>query len=154
MATNLTIESPDFDRIGAGDPRATQDAVRLLWMALNSEASTRRQVVRKVGDRWDKAVLASSPTVAQNNLAYGDVAILRFDGSTAFNLTGIRAGLEGSCLLIMVLGSATVTLKDDDANSDAINRILTNSGADLAVATNKGVLLSYLNARWREVKWA
>lgn len=154
MAINLSIESPDFDRIGNGDARATMDGIRLLWMAMNAEASNRRQAIRQVGDRMDKAVLVLSPTAAQHNLAYGNVTTLRFDGSTSVNLTGIRAGLEGSILLLVVLGSGTITLVDDSSSSEATNRILTASGSDLAVATNTAVMLQYLNARWREVKWA
>lgn len=43
MSEQLVIESPDFDQIRKESGRATEDAIRLLWYALNEENKQRRQ---------------------------------------------------------------------------------------------------------------
>ena len=42
MAENLVIESPDFDEIRKESGTSTEDAIRLLWFALNGEIKQRR----------------------------------------------------------------------------------------------------------------
>jgi hypothetical protein len=49
MADNLVIESPDFDQIRKETGTSTEDAIRLLWFALNNEVKLRQ----KKRFRWD-----------------------------------------------------------------------------------------------------
>ena len=153
MSFNTSIEAPDFERIRRGDARATEDGIRLLWTVLEDESRTRRTGVRQAVDRFQKKVLISSPTAGENNFAYQQAAILRFDGASNVTLTGLRAGVEGELVLVSVLGAGTITLAHESASSEALNRFYMQSGADTAIATNRAMLLAYLNARWREQKW-
>lgn len=58
MAGNLVIESPDFDEIRKESGASTEDAIKLLWYALNNEIKL-RQGKRF---RWD--------TILPSNLAF------------------------------------------------------------------------------------
>lgn len=155
MATNQTFESLDFDAIRRGDKEATGDAVEFLWQALNELDRRRRQGDTRNSNRAEWQVLPLSPTVALNDYDIGDAGVLRFDGSTAVNVTGLLAPSGGAARLVvlMVLGSATITLKHNNAGSELPNRILTQGAGDVAIATNRAVALHYLDSRWRELKW-
>lgn len=154
MGSNETVEAPDFDRIKKETGTATYDAIITLWRVANSEAKSRRTADRLAIDRFEKKTLISSPGVSQNDFDTEDVAIVRFDGSSAVNITGFRARPEGAIIIVFVIGSATITLKHNSGSSEARDRLLFQSGADLAVTTNKGCILLYQNTRWRELKLA
>lgn len=55
MAVNLVIESPDFDEIRAETGASTEDAIKLLWYALNNEIKLRQ----KQRFRWDDILAAN-----------------------------------------------------------------------------------------------
>lgn len=156
MASNLTIESLDFDGIRKGNAQVTGDAVHFLWLTLNDEARQRRRNVKEAMDQSERAVLEVVPTVGQNNLDIGNVSILNFTGATSVNVTGLLApsAYVARQMLLIVTGTGTITLKHQSASSEASNRILTYSAGDLAIATNNCVELIYLSGRWRELKFA
>ncbi len=156
MASNLTIESLDFDGIRKGNSQTTGDAMESLWLTLNDEARQRRRGVKQAVDRSERAVLELAPTVGQNDLDIGNVSILNFTGTTSVNLTGLLApsAYVARRVLLFVTGTGTITLKHASASSETLNRILTFSTGDLAIATNKCVELIYLSGRWRELKFA
>ena len=154
MGAQLTIESPDFDKIRKESGRATEDGMRLLWLVANDEARDRRNGVREAIERWEKKFIILTPTVNQNDLDTQDTTILRFDGTTAVNVTGLKARVEGTIVLVSVLGAATITLMHDNAGSEARNRMLFQAAANKAVVTNRDVFLKYLNTRWREISLA
>lgn len=151
MAENLTIESPDFDRVRKGDPHATEDAVKLLWYVLNNEIKTRRQNDRSIASRLSPGINTHAPSAAVNNFDVTGIGFLVYTGSTAVDVSGYRAGVDGDILVIHVTGSATITHLHQSASSDAQNRIVTADGTSTAVATSKTLTLIYQNARWREV---
>lgn len=150
MATNLLVESPDFDRIRKGVPKATEDAIRLLWYALNTLSARETQDVYTTQNTFQPLVKSDAPTTAQSNYDTGGATILLFTGSTAFNFTGIRNGAPGRVVELINLGTGTVTVKHD-TTSDDLNKIEMQAGADKAVPQNKAMFLRYLNSRWREV---
>lgn len=154
MPSQLTIESPDFDKVRKESGRATEDAIRLLWLVANDEARDRRNGVREAIERWEKKYIILAPTVNQNDLDTQNATIIRFDGASAVNVTGFKARVEGTIILVSVLGSATITLMHSNAGSEARNRILFQAAADKAVATNRDVFLKYLSSRWREISLA
>jgi hypothetical protein len=154
MAENLTIEAPAFDHIKKEAGTHTEDAIRLLWMVANEEASARRSGLRIATERIAPKSVVDSPAAAQDNLDTKYATILRFDGAIAFNLTGLRARTENTIVIILVLGAGTVTAKHNSANSETTNRILLAGGADKAIATNKTLILCYQNLRWREIDLA
>lgn len=154
MAVNLTIEAPQLEYIKKEAGPHTADAVRLLWAVANDEADSRRSGLRVATERIAPKSVVDAPAAAQDNLDTKYATILRFDGATAFNLTGLRARTENTVVIILVLGAGTVTLKHNSGNSEANNRILLAAGADKAVATNKSAILIYENLRWRELDLA
>lgn len=156
MAGSLTIEAANFDRIRRGDMHEAGNAIELLFAALNDEGQRRRTGVRLAVDRSERAVDVLSPSAAMNDYALDNVSVWQFSGATSVNLTGIVAPSGGAArrLTLFVLGAGTITLKHEHAGSEALNRILTFSAGDLAIATNTCVNLLYLNSRWREMKWA
>jgi hypothetical protein len=154
MAENLSIESPDFGRIRKGDDRAVEDAIRLLWFVSNNEITERRRGVRAARDRYRPRLKVSSPTVQQDNFDLEGVGLLRLDGSTNVTFTGLRAQEEGDVLIIHNIGSATYTFAHESGSSDAQNRIVFQAAANKSVATNRSLILAYLNTRWREISLA
>ena len=155
MSTNLSIESPDFDRIRKGDFSSIDDAIRLLWFVANEEARLRRSADRRIEDRLSPRVVTFAPSANQNNVDTEGAGLVVYTGSDAVNITGYRApGADGDVLLVIVTGSATITHMNQNASSDAGNRMLFQGAADVGVTTNKALMLTYQSSRWREMKWA
>ncbi len=154
MGSQLTIESPNFDRIRKNDGVAIENAIRLLWFVANNAADVERRDIQLARNSINLATLTVAPTVAQHNLNARGAGIVLVNTSTAFDLTGVRNGVQGALLILANLGSATMTAKHESASSDAANRITLAAAVDKAVATNKFLLLEYLNARWREMSLA
>lgn len=155
MASNLTIESLDFDRIRRGDARETGDAIEFLWQVINDVDKRARQGIRLAVDRSEWRVEEISPTASVDDFDLGNASILHFAGASSVNFTGLLAPSGGAARLVLakVLGSGTITIKHN-ATSEEPNRILTFSAGDLALATNQSAWLLYLDSRWREIKLA
>lgn len=149
MATQNVIESPDFNQIEKDAKRATRDAITLLWAVLNEEIKTRRQTVKDAKDTYAAKALNDAPTANQNNYDTGKATIFYFTGSTNFNLTGIRNGIEGKILLLHSTGSGTVTIVHASGSSDAANRFVTDTAGNLSLTTDQTAIAIYLNSRWR-----
>lgn len=155
MAENLSIESPDFDRIRKGNPHAIEDAIKLLWFVANDEAKRRRSGDRQIAARLSPQVLSLAPAANQNNVDTQGCGVIIYTGAASVNITGYRApGFDGAVLIIHVTGAGTISHTNQDANSDAGNRFVNNGAATVAVGTNQSVVYTYLNARWREMSLA
>ena len=154
MATNLSVESPDFDRIRKGDSAATEDAVRLLWYVMNNEIASRRRGDRLISERLSPKVLLKAPSGGENNIDTEGAGLIVYTGATGVTQTGYRAGQDGDILFILVTGSGTISHAHQSASSDAGNRIVTFLGLTKAVATNQALVLIYQDARWRELSLA
>lgn len=154
MAENLSIESPDFDRIRKGDMHATEDAVKLLWFVLNNEIKTRRQNDRRIEERLSPKVLTLAPTANQNNVDTQGAGLIVYTGASSVNITGYRSGQDGDILFVLVTGAGTITHMHADTNSDEGDRMVFQAAANKAVATNRAIVLIYQNARWREMNLA
>src|SRR6185437_12269310 len=95
-------------------------------------------------------------TADQNDYvpATGDaVGTWRLTSDAARAITGIANGVIGRRLTIVNVGANTITLKNQSASSVAANRLITGTGADLAIAADQSVMLEYdgTTARWRVV---
>jgi len=99
-----------------------------------------------------------APTVAVHQDNYNPVGlqetiVLDISSSSAVNFTGIMApDPDGTRVLyVFNVGTKNITFKDNDAGSDAENRILL--GANKTVQPDEGLILVYDNApsvlRWR-----
>lgn len=152
MANNLTIESPNFEKINKEAGQHTSDAIYLLWAALNDTRKDERTHYRLSRDMIKPKVLIMAPTASVDNLDHQDSSILSFQGSTSVNLTGIRAPETGvaQVMIIHVSGSGTITAKHE-VTSETANQISLASGADVTLSTGSGIILAYLAGKWREV---
>lgn len=154
MAENLSIESPDFYQIEKESGVATRDAVKLLWAAQNFEMGRRRNEVRQAKEKIAPKVLSDNPGAQQDNYDLQGCSVLMLTGTVNRTFTGFRAPStdESHVLFIHVTGSATYTMAHANASSDAENRMRLQSGANTTIATDRSMILIYLNSLWREVK--
>ncbi len=149
----FTVAAPDFDRIKNETGVATRDGITLLWRVANDQADTSRTGIRAAVERIEPKRIDLSPGAAQNDLDTQFATVLRFDGAANENLTGLQARPDPTIVILLVLGAGTITLKNENAGSIARNRIMTSAGGDVAITTNRSVMLMYTNLRWRELKW-
>lgn len=152
MATNQTVEAPNYEKIAKEAGQFTSDAINLLWLALNDTRATERRDFRAASEKLAPKVLSVTAAASIDNLDLEGASIVSFVGTTAQNLTGMRAPETGKSRLvfIQVNGTGTITVKNN-ATSETANQIVLSTGADTARATGTGIVLVYLNSKWREV---
>lgn len=153
MASNLTIESPNFDKIEDEAGQFTRDATSLLWSALNFTRQELRRNFRQASDMLQPKVLQYSPSASVDNLDLQGCSVLEFTGSTAVNFTGMRAPetAQTRVVFVYVSGTGTITVKQESASSESANRIRNASGADVSLTTDTGGIWIYLSGKWREI---
>lgn len=85
-----------------------------------------------------------------DTLTTTNIASIRLTGA-APTLRGIANGADGKILTIHNASGATVTVKNQDSNPTAANRIITGTGADVTLLDTGAIVLQYDNttARWR-----
>jgi hypothetical protein len=151
MASNLTIESPNFEKINKEAGQFTSDAVATLWAALNDTRAALRRDFRYAAEKITSKVLELSPSASVDNLDSQGSSVISFTGGTQ-NFTGVRAPETGEVRLLAVHnnGSGTITVKHN-VTSEAANRFILDGAADKALAQNQGILFVYLASNWREV---
>lgn len=152
MANNQTVESPNFEKISTEAGQFTSDAINLLWNAINDTRANQRRDSRVNLETLQPKVLTLQPTASVDNLDTEGASIISFTGSSSVNLTGFRAPEtnRSRVLFIQVSGSGTITVKHN-VTSESVNRISTESAADVTLSTGKGMILIYLESIWREV---
>jgi hypothetical protein len=152
MATNQTIESPNFEKINKEAGQFTSDAVSTLWAALNDTRKRERVDFRLAKDLLAPAVMAIAPSASVDNLDLAGCSVLQFTGSSAVNFTGMIAPETGETRIVIVhvSGSATITAKHN-VTSQAANRLSNSTGADVALATGASAIYIYLSSLWRQV---
>jgi hypothetical protein len=152
VASNLTIESPNFEKINKEAGQHTADAINLLWAALNETRKDERVHYRLASEQIAPKVLIQTPSASVDNLDLEGASIVSFQGSNSVNLTGFRApDLNTSRVVIVhVSGAGTITAKHN-VTSEALNRLSNASGADVTLATGGGIIFAYIAGAWREV---
>lgn len=151
MATNLTIESPNFEKIKKEAGQFTQDAITLLWAALNDTRASARRDNRLATEMIAPKVLSIAASGSINDLDLQGASIVSFTGGSGQNLTGFRAPETGRTrvVIVQVNGAGTITCKHN-ATSETQNQLVLSTGADTARATNSGIIFAYLEGKWRE----
>lgn len=151
MAFNLTIESPNFEKIGKEAGQFTADAINLLWNALNDTRATMRRGDRLATEKLAPKILSLSPSASVDNLDSEGSSTVSFLGGTQ-NFTGVRAPETGEARILFVhnAGSGTITVKNN-VTSETANRFITATAADVALTQGKGIVFQYLASNWREV---
>lgn len=152
MATNQTVESPNFEKIGKEAGNFTSDAINLLWAAINDTRAAERRDFRRATETLEPKIKALSPSGAVNDLDLEGASVVSLEGSSAINFSGMKAPETNHyrIVFIQVNGSGTITIKNS-ATSETQNQFVTSTGADVARATGTGIVFVYLNAKWREV---
>lgn len=152
MASNLTIEAPNFEKIKKESGPFTHDAILTLWAAFNDTRATERRDFRIASEILAPKVLTIAATGGMNDLDLTGSSVLSFTGASAQDLTGLKAPETGQTRIcfIQVSGAGTITLKHN-ATSETANQLVLSTGADTARATNTGIILVYLSGKWREV---
>ena len=151
MAENLTIESPDFDKIRKEAGVETERAFRNLYYASNFEASIRRKQMNDVRNTLEGKVKSDNPGAQQDNYDTERALILLLTGTVNRTFTGFRNGYEGRIIFVFNTGSATYTFADESASSDEANRFQLSSGGNETRAQDTGIVFLYLSSRWREL---
>jgi hypothetical protein len=152
MGSNLTIESPNFEKIGKEAGQFTSDAVNLLWASLNDTRKSERMDFRRAKDIMAPKVLTLQPTGSVDNLDLQGCSVVSFTGSSSVNFTGMRAPDTGETrvVIIQVSGSGTITVKHN-LTSETANQFVNKTGADVAMATNAAAIYIYLASKWRQI---
>lgn len=152
MAQNQTIESPNFEKVSKEAGQFTSDAVSLLWNALNDTRQTERRDFRTAQEMIAPKVLLMSPSANQDNVDTEGASVISFTGAASVNVTGFRAPSTGQTrvLFCQINGAGTITFVHN-ATSEEANRLVLSTGANMARATNSGIIFAYLSSRWREI---
>jgi hypothetical protein len=152
MASNLTIESPNFDKIHKEAGAFTEDAISLLWFALNDTRAEQRRGIRIAQEQLAPKVIQIAPSASVNDLDLQGASVVEFTGASSVNLTGLRAPETGKTRIVIayVSGAGTITLKHL-VTSETQNQLYTVGGADSAKATGAGAVLVYLSSKWRQL---
>jgi hypothetical protein len=152
VSNNLTIESPNFEKISKEAGQFTSDAISTLWSALNDTRKTERIDFRLARDIMAPKVLPLAASASVDNLDLAGCSVIQFTGSTAQNFTGMRAPETGITRIVLIhnTGSGTITAKHN-ATSDTANRLSNSTAADVALATGASRLYIYLSSLWRDV---
>jgi hypothetical protein len=151
MASNLTIESPNFERINKEAGQFTSDAISLLWAALNDTRAALRRDFRSATEKIAPKLLSLAPSASVDDLDSQGASSVSFISGTQ-NFTGVRAPETGEArvLLIHNSGAGTITVKNT-ATSESQNQFATATAGDVALTTGKGIVFQYLSSKWREV---
>lgn len=106
----------------------------------------------------DISAIISPTQITANQNDYGpsnglNAAIWRISSDAARTITGIAAGKSGQRIILVNVGSFSITLSNQDVLSAAANRIITGTGASVVLAADDAAELLYddTTARWRIV---
>lgn len=151
-STNLTIESPNREKITKEAGQFTADAINTLWAALNDTRSQLRLLTRLARNVIEPGSLVLAPSASVNNLDLGEASIVSFTGGSANNFTGMKAPETGKARVVWVQNNqaGTITVKNS-VTSETANQLVMSTGADYSMTTGKGIIFAYLASRWREV---
>ena len=152
MGSNLTIESPNFEKITKEAGEWTSNGINTLWAALNDTRKSERMDFRRAKDILAPKVLTLSPNASTDNLDLQGCSVVYFTGSTAQNFTGIKAPDTGESRVVIVYigGSGTITLKHS-VTSETANQFDLSGAADQAKATRGAAIFAYLGSKWRQI---
>ncbi len=106
-------------------------------------------------------LISTTPTVAspsqitanQNDYAGATADINRLSSDAARDITGLSARTSGQTVVLVNVGSATITLKHQNTGSSAANRIIVPWAGDYILAADGAAVLVYdaTASRWRVI---
>ncbi len=100
-----------------------------------------------------KSITLGQITANQNNYATGLGSWFRISSDAARTITGFEGGTEGRGFLLTNVGSFNITIAHQSASSGAINRVLSETGANVVLIPDDSAWIFYDNTteRWRLV---
>ena len=101
-----------------------------------------------------KAITLGQITADQNNYITGLGSWFRISSDAARNITGFEGGIDGRGFVLTNVGSFTITLSNESVLSSAAYRIITGTGADIALLAGDNVWFLYdvTSERWRVIE--
>ncbi len=104
-------------------------------------------------ERQETLTTITQWTANQNNLDVGSGGGIAFRCSTdaSRDITGMLAGIDGQIRRFINVGAQNIVFKNQSASSDAANRFLNDTGADITVSPNEQIMFWRDNTtvRWR-----
>jgi len=102
-------------------------------------------------ERQETETTVTQFTASGNNVNLGDGIFFRVSTDASRDLTGLTNGIDGRVIRLVNIGSNDLVITNQDANSDAANRFLTDRAANVTVSAEEGVVCLYdsSTARWR-----
>lgn len=157
MSARNAANSADITLIGSTAANAVQigDAVAAAGVTIKAVSGAPIDLVGEV------TLGVNTPGTfgaSQNNFALSGVAVVHRLAATAgaLNVTGFLGGLAqpGRIIVIQNVGANAFTITNQDAASTATNRVITGTGANLALGVDQSIWMVYddTTGRWRVVK--
>ena len=104
-------------------------------------------------ERQETETTIAQWTGDQNNLDVGPGGgiAFRFSTDASRNITGMLAGIDGQIRRFINVGSFDGVFQNQNVGSDAANRFLNDTGADITVSPNEQIMFwrDDTTARWR-----
>ena len=99
-------------------------------------------------------ITATTPTIwaaSQNNFAVGNTCLANVSASTPVNLTGMVPQVANQILILVNVGSFTITIKHESASSTTTNRFFMTGGVDIVLPSNavRSFVYTAQTGRWR-----
>ncbi|UPT65629.1 MAG: hypothetical protein M0D57_13935 [Sphingobacteriales bacterium JAD_PAG50586_3] len=89
---------------------------------------------------------------SNNNISFSSAGYIKFNSgsSSNFSITGFSAGVDGQILILQNVGTGNMTVRNQNNGSSASNRIVTNTGSDVATTGTGTITLIYdgTQSRW------
>ena len=138
--------------VAVGTPTGTGNVV----MSASPTLTGTIMAVNETQTGYQAFQLASDYTTVgtQSDVAINTASAVRYNGASAATFYGIAAGQSGQILLLHNASTATLTLSNQSgSDATAASRIITGTGADLAMAAGSSAILQYDNtaSRWRVI---
>lgn len=158
-----------FDSASGGTRKV---ALSSLFAALSSvtldfNGSELSNIAQLNATEVDASIVASSVFLAnsisptsiganQNDYAptgFSTASVVRLTASGAYSITGLAGGSNGRAIVVVNVGSNTITLSHENASSTAANRFACPSSANFSLLAGSCVIVVYdtTSARWRVI---
>lgn len=130
-------------------PTAPDDVTDLYY----DDGINRWRVTSTTADVYRPEQPVTIAANTNNQTINANTRVLRVNCTGAANLTGLLGGIDGRMVTITNVGSATLTITNQDAGSTGSNQFLTSTGGALPISakSSRGVVYDATSSAWRDV---
>lgn len=103
-----------------------------------------------------ETTISDQPNGTSHNVSVGYTTFVRIGGPTAtWGISGIKGGEKGRLLVIWNISAYNMNIFNENANSDAENRIITTTASTMTTSGPGCVVLVYdgTSQRWRVISF-